>query len=104
MTQQALRDNHISRAVVKIRTMALSVVCAMIGGVGLFVMTAWLLIQGGPDVGQHLQLLSNYFYGYTVTWWGSVVGLFYGALCGGVVGWAVGTIYNKVVAIREKST
>ena len=84
--------------------MALAIVCAMIGGVGLFVMTAWLLIQGGPDVGQHLQLLSNYFFGYSVTWWGTVVGLFYGALCGGVVGWAIGTIYNKVVGIREKST
>jgi hypothetical protein len=74
----------------------------MIGGVGLFVMTAWLVIEGGPDVGQHLQLLGNYFFGYTVTWWGSVVGLFYGALCGGVVGWGIGTIYNKVIRIREK--
>lgn len=103
MTQQALRENHISRAVVRIRTMALAIVCAIIGGVGLFVMTAWLVIEGGPDVGQHLQLLSNYFFGYSVTWWGSVVGLFYGALCGGVVGWAIGTIYNKVVGFREKS-
>ena len=102
MTQQALRENHISRAVVRIRTMALAIVCAIIGGVGLFVMTAWLVIEGGPDVGQHLQLLSNYFFGYSVTWWGSVVGLFYGALCGGVVGWAIGTIYNKVVGFREK--
>ena len=83
--------------------MALAIVCAIIGGVGLFVMTAWLVIEGGPDVGQHLRLLSNYFFGYTVTWWGSIVGLFYGALCGGVVGWAIGTIYNKVVALREKS-
>jgi len=82
--------------------MALAIVCAIIGGVGLFVMTAWLVIEGGPDVGQHLQLLSNYFFGYSVTWWGSVVGLFYGALCGGVVGWAIGTIYNKVVGFREK--
>jgi len=82
--------------------MALAIVCAIIGGVGLFVMTAWLVIEDGPDVGQHLQLLSNYFFGYSVTWWGSVVGLFYGALCGGVVGWAIGTIYNKVVGFREK--
>jgi hypothetical protein len=102
MTQQALRKEEISRALARIRTGALAMVCAMIGGVGLFVMTAWLLIKDGPHVGQHLQLLSNYFLGYSVTWWGSVVGLFYGALCGGVIGWAVGTIYNKVVSIQQR--
>ncbi len=101
MTQQALQKEEISRALARIRTGALAIVCAMIGGVGLFVMTAWLLIKDGPHVGQHLQLLSNYFIGYSVTWWGSVVGLFYGALCGGVIGWAIGTIYNKVVGIRQ---
>jgi hypothetical protein len=102
MTQQALQKEEISRALARIRMGALVIVCAMIGGVGLFVMTAWLLIKDGPYVGQHLQLLSNYFMGYSVTWWGSVVGLFYGALTGGVIGWAIGTIYNKVVGIRLK--
>jgi len=101
MTQQALQKEEISRALARIRTGALAIVCAMIGGGGLFVITAWLLIKDGPDVGQHLQLLSNYFIGYSVTWWGSVVGLFYGALTGGVVGWAIGTIYNKVVNLRQ---
>jgi hypothetical protein len=91
----------ISRAVTRMRTNALAVVCAVIGGVGLFAMTAWLVIKGGPNVGQHLQLLSNFFIGYSVTWTGSLVGLFYGALTGGIVGWAVGTIYNKVVNLRR---
>ena len=102
MTQEALQKEEISRALARIRTGALAIVCAMIGGVGLFVMTAWLLIRDGPHVGQHLQLLSNYFMGYSVTWWGSVVGLFYGALCGGVIGWAVGTIYNRIVNMRQR--
>jgi hypothetical protein len=102
MTHQALQKDEISHALARIRTWALAIVCAMIGGAGLFVMTAWLLINDGPQVGQHLQLLSIYFIGYSVTWWGSVVGLFYGTLCGGVIGWAVGTIYNLVVKIRER--
>jgi hypothetical protein len=102
MRQQALQKDEISRAVARIRTGALAIVWAMIGGVGVFAMTAWLLIKDGPHVGQHLQLLSNYFIGYSVTWWGSVVGLFYGALCGGVIGWAVGTMYNKIVNMRQR--
>jgi hypothetical protein len=103
MTQHALQKDEISRAIARIRTGALAIVCAMMGGVGLFVMTAWLLIKGGSQVGQHLQLLSNYFIGYSVTWWGCIVGLFYGALFGGSIGWAVGTIYNKVIKMRASS-
>lgn len=82
--------------------MVLAIVCGLVAGIGLFLMTAWLLIKDGPHVGEHLQLLSNYFIGYSVTWWGSIVGLFYGAMFGGVVGWAIGTIYNTVVGIRTK--
>lgn len=102
MAQQSERETEISRAIARIRTNALAVVCAIMGGLGLFVMTAWLVIKDGPHVGEHLQLLSNYFIGYSVTWRGSVVGLFYGALCGGVIGWAVGMIYNKVVNMRAQ--
>ena len=94
---------EISRAFARIRTGASTVVCSLIGGSGLFLMTAWLLIKGGAHVGQHLQLLSNYFIGYSVTWWGSIVGFFYGALAGGVIGWSVSTLYNKLLWLRWRS-
>jgi hypothetical protein len=68
---------------------------------GLFAMTAWLVIKDGPDVGLHLQLLGNYFPGYSVTWRGSIIGFFYGAVVGGLVGWTISTIYNKVVGVRH---
>lgn len=102
MTQQLSSKDDINRALARIRTGALAIVCAMVGGVGLFVMTVWLLIKDGPHVGQHLQLLSNYFIGYSVTWPGSVIGLFYGALCGGAIGWAVGAIYNGIVNLKAR--
>jgi hypothetical protein len=94
--------DEISRVFTRIRTAALAVVFAMIGGLGLFLMTAWLLIRGGPHVGQHLQLLSNYFIGYSVTWGGSIVGFFYGAVAGGVIGWSVSTLYNKIIWLRQR--
>ena len=101
MTTRADKE-ELSRAVARIRTGALALVCAMIGGGGLFLMTAWLLLKGGPHVGQHLQLLSQYFIGYSVTWWGSIVGFFYGALAGGVFGWSVSTLYNRVIWLRQR--
>ena len=100
MTQQPLQKDELSRALTRIRTDALAWVCAVIGGVGLCAMTLWLVIKGGPHTGQHLQLLANYFIGYSVTLAGSLVGFFYGALTGGIIGWMVGTIYNIVVRLR----
>lgn len=91
-----------SRAVVRIQSSVLTVVCSLIGGMGLFAMTAWLLIKDGPNVGQHLRLLGHYFIGYSVTWKGSFIGLFYGALVGGIFGWSIGRIYNGVVNIRQR--
>jgi hypothetical protein len=91
---------ELSRTVANIQAGVLAFVGGVIGGLGLFIMTAWLLLEGGPQVGSHLQLLSNYFIGYSVTWPGSVIGLLYGALTGGVLGWIIGFIYNKVVGIR----
>jgi len=99
---QPLAPIEVRRAVAKIQARILAVVCALIGGVGLFIVTAWLLIKGGPRVGEHLQLLGHYFIGYSVTWKGSVVGFFYGALLGGLVGWTIATIYNQVVSLRRR--
>lgn len=101
MTPQPRQTDEISRTLVRIKAGALALVCGLIGGVGLFVMTVWLLIQDGPQAGQHLQLLSNYFVGYTVTWPGAFVGLLYGAMTGGGVGWVIGRIYNGVVNARQ---
>jgi hypothetical protein len=94
--------DELSRAVVRIHAGVLAVVGALIGGVALFAMTVWLLLKGGPKVGEHLQLLGQYFIGYAVTWKGSVIGFVYGALAGGLVGWIIGVIYNKIVSIRWK--
>ncbi len=95
-------NEELSRVVAKIQGGVLAVVCGLMGGLGLFIMTVWLLLEGGPKVGSHLQLLSNYFIGYSVTWSGSVIGLLYGALTGGVLGWTIGFIYNKIVGIRAR--
>jgi len=91
-----------SQAVARIHAKILAFVFAMIGGLAMFVMTAWLLIKGGENVGAHLQLLGQYFVGYSVSWGGSIIGFFYGALAGGLSGWLIGWIYNLVVGMRYK--
>ncbi|NNE35165.1 MAG: hypothetical protein HKN13_08020 [Rhodothermales bacterium] len=91
------KSNKVTTRVARIHAKILALVMAVLCGGALFVMTVWLVIKGGPDAGAHLQLLGQYFIGYSVTWIGSVVGLFYGALVGGLIGWTIGLIYNRIV-------
>jgi len=82
---------------VKLIGLALGITC----GLGLFIATNWLVIKGGDPVGPNLQLLSQYFIGYRVSFVGSIVGFFYGfavgTLCGAMIGW----IYNKIAGFRN---
>jgi hypothetical protein len=95
----------IDRAIARLRASVMAVVFGLLGGTGLFVATLWLVIRGpapeATEVGPTLGLLNNYFPGYAVTWVGSLVGFFYGALTGAVVGWAVALIYNLVAGKRH---
>lgn len=97
------QTQELSRAVARIHAAVLALVFGLMGGFGLFVMTAWLLIKGGTHVGPHLQLLGQYFIGYSVSWGGSVIGFFYGALVGAAAGWVIGKIYNRIVNLRYRS-
>jgi hypothetical protein len=104
MEHKQSQIEELSHRVQRIQTEALAFVLAVLGGLGLFIMTAWLLIKGGLNVGATLQLLGQYFPGYSVTWTGAFVGMVYGALLGGVVGWLIGIIYNRIVDLRNRSS
>lgn len=87
-------------AIVRLRASIMGIVFGTLGGLGLAIGTLWLLIRGGQDVGVHLSLLGNYYPGYSVTWGGAFVGFIYGALTGGILGYAVAWVYNTVALKR----
>ncbi len=66
----------------------------MLTGFGLFAATLWLVIKGGENVGQHLELLSQYFPGYSVTFPGACFGLLWGFFVGYALGRAICLFYN----------
>ena len=84
----------------RLRAGILALVCGIQAGALLFLATVWLVVRGGPNVGQHLVLLSNYLPGYTVSWGGAVLGLAYGFVLGGLGGWVTGWIYNWLIDLR----
>jgi hypothetical protein len=107
MTAQAARTLQeqewelVHSAIARLRARIMATVFAMLGGTGLFVATVWLLVRGGPQVGLHLNLLGNYFPGYSVTWGGALLGFLYGAALGAIVGWSVAWIYNRIADQRH---
>jgi len=65
-------------------------------GGGLFRATVFLVIRGGPTVGQHLALLSVFFPGYQVTWLGAFIGFVYAFVFGYALGRVIGSVYNRL--------
>ena len=65
-------------------------------GVVLAFATLVLVFKGGDPVGPNLQLLSQYFPGYSVTISGSLLGLVYGFVSGFVGGWGFAFLRNAL--------
>ena len=69
-----LDDDVIEVAFARLDPFALGVAVGLVSGVGLWLLTAILLLKGGEHVGQTLSLLRNYVPGFEVTWTGSAIG------------------------------
>ena len=76
---------------------ALGVAVGLTAGVGVLVVTAFHVVVQ-PD-GLPLHLLGQYFYGYTVTWRGALIGLAWGFGVGFIAGWLLGFVHNFTVGI-----
>jgi len=81
-------------AIRRLNARAWGIAVGLLMGGGLFLATNLLVMQGGPDVGKHLQLLHVYFPGYTVTFIGSLIGFVYAFVIGYGLGRLVGVTYN----------
>ena len=81
----------------RVDRLALGLSVGTIAALVLFVMTGALVLKGGSVVGPNLQLLSQFFPGYSVTTFGSVVGLGYGFAAGFVMGWSTAFFRNLSV-------
>lgn len=101
MSSGDLEHLLVARAIARLRAGVVAIVTGMVGGFALFAATLWLVIKGGPTVGQHLGLLRAYYPGYSVTWTGAVIGFIYGALTGALLGWCVAWLYNSLASWRS---
>jgi hypothetical protein len=89
----------IEKAVVLLNAKLLGIVLGIFMGTGLFLATNFLVLKGGPNVGAHLSLLSVFFPGYRVTFFGSIIGFWYAFAVGFISGVILGAVYNKFARI-----
>ena len=96
------------KGVAKINTKFFGLVLGFLFGLAIFFATIWLLIKGGHinaegeyTVGPHLQLLSQFFIGYRVSFLGSLIGFLYGFAIGTFCGSALGYFYNRIADYRN---
>lgn len=88
-------------ALARLKPGSMALTLGLLTGPGLFAATVWLLLKGGATVGPTLGRLGYYLPGYSVTWLGAVAGLVYGAVIGGVAGYAMAWIYNRLADRRR---
>lgn len=93
---EALKEAF-SQAFAKLDRFALGLSTGIVSGLLLFLATLVLVLKGGEVIGPTLGLLEQFFFGYSVTLLGSLVGLAYGFGIGFVAGWSFAFIRNVTV-------
>ena len=96
-------EEIIKNAVLRLNGKILGFVIGSIAALAIFVATNWLVLKGGDVVGPHMGLLGQFFWGYSVTFGGSLVGAAYAFLAGYLIVIFISWVYNGVLLLRSKS-
>jgi hypothetical protein len=99
--KKRLEDIALAR-MIRLNARVQGMVTGLVVGLAIFVATNWLILKGGAVVGPNLALLSQFFIGYRVTFAGSLIGFAYGFTGGFVAGFMVASLYNWLVAAKER--
>ncbi|UCH48460.1 MAG: bacteriophage holin [Betaproteobacteria bacterium] len=85
----------------KLDVHAFALTCGLVWGIGLFVLTWWIIAFDGASTDP--TLLGSIYRGYSITPVGSVIGLIWGLVDGFIGGTIFAWLYN-LLASRRSST
>ena len=94
-------EKRLFSGILRMNAKIMGLALGLLLGFAIFIATNWLVLKGGNPVGPHLQLLSQYFLGYRVSFVGSLIGFAYGFALGTFAGALLAWIYNQIVALRN---
>ena len=87
-------DQAIIKAFARLDKLAFAVSVGAVCGLAIFLVTILLILKGGPVVGPTLELLNQYFAGYSVSLKGAFVGFGYSFFWGFIFGWFFAYLRN----------
>jgi hypothetical protein len=87
----------LQKAFARLDKLALAVAVGGVSSCYILLATLWLLLKGGERVGPRLELLGQYFIGFTVSFQGAAVGALYGFFWGFVLGWLIAYLRNLTI-------
>ena len=95
MSSETIGDEEVLEAYVgKLNGNVWGISLALVLALLLFAATNILVMKGGEKVGQHLEILVQYFPGYSVTFVGSLIGAVWIAVVGYILARVACGVYN----------
>ena len=100
LDQEDLResDRAVIRAFARFDKWSLAISTGTICGLVVFLATLWLTLTGDVNATQLLQILNQYFIGYTVTLKGAFIAMGYTFLWSFLFGWLFAYLHNVLIA------
>ena len=96
--EKAMLEKILASALARMDKLSFATALGSVTGLLVFLVTIFLVIRGGDIVGPNLQLLGQYFSGYTVTIKGAFIGMIYSFFYGFLFGWLFAYIRNFFIA------
>jgi hypothetical protein len=105
---QRLLENYLKRTLARMDKLAFATAAGSVCGLLFFMATIWSIVKGGDVVTSNLQLLGQYFLGYTVSIKGAFIAFGYSFSWGFLFGWLFAYLRNFLLAyylyrVKKKS-
>ena len=91
-------DALVMRAFAPMHKRAFGLAVGITAGLAIFCLTAFHVALR-PEEALSIELLAQYFFGYTVTWQGALIGAWWAFVAGFVGGWFLAFLRNLAVAL-----
>jgi protoporphyrinogen oxidase len=96
---EEITEKVLMRVFARIDKSAFATALGSVAGLVVFLATIFLLLKGGEVVGPRLQLLGQYFIGYTVSLKGAFIGMAYSFFWAFLFGWLLAYARNVFVSL-----
>jgi protoporphyrinogen oxidase len=93
-SQPSASEEILRQGFAKMDKLAFATAVGSVSGLLILIATLWLIIKDGQVVGPHLQLLGQYFSGYSMTLKGAFIGIGYSFIWGFLFGWVFAYLRN----------